>query len=78
MTLRTLTVSRCRSPDKDACRPALLPSWSLSDPVRWRVVSSGSGWWEELGSLVVGVEADLPGGVVDDSVVVSAEEDEVG
>lgn len=33
--------------------------------------------WEELWSLVVGVEADLPGGVVDHPVVSSAEQGEV-
>ena len=37
----------------------------------------GFGWWEELGSAVVGIQADLPGGVVDDAVVVAAEQDEV-
>jgi hypothetical protein len=34
-------------------------------------------WWEELGSVVVGVEADLPGGVVDDAVVLAAEQHQV-
>jgi hypothetical protein len=38
---------------------------------------AGFGWWEELGSSVCGVEADLPGGVVDGAVVVAAEEDEI-
>ena len=35
------------------------------------------GRWEELGSAVVGVDPDLPGGVVDDPVVLPAEQDEV-
>ena len=38
---------------------------------------AGLGRWEELGSAVVGVDPDLPGGVVDDPVVLAAEEDEV-
>jgi len=33
--------------------------------------------WEELGLSVVGVEADFPGGVVDQPVVHAAEQDEV-
>src|SRR3954453_4781619 len=36
-----------------------------------------AGGWEELGSVVGGVEADFPGGGVDDRVVVAAQEHEV-
>ena len=45
------------------------------DPVRGWVAGLGRG--EELGSSVVGVDPDLPGGVVDDSVVVAAQQDHV-
>ena len=38
---------------------------------------AGFGWWEELGVVVGGVEPDLPGGVVDEAVVVAAEQDHV-
>jgi hypothetical protein len=38
----------------------------------------GFRWWEDLGPAVVGVDPDLPGGVVDDPVVVTTQEHEVG
>jgi hypothetical protein len=42
-----------------------------------RLLAGAPRGWEELGFAVVGVEADLPGGVVDDAVVFAAEQDEV-
>ena len=50
-------------------------SWSVSDPFSF---DSGFGWWEEFWFVVVGVDSHFPRGVVDDPVVVSAEQDAVG
>ena len=51
-----------------ATRPGADPGW-------WGC--AGFLGWEELGSAVGRVEPDLPGGVVDDAVVVAAEQDQV-
>ena len=40
-------------------------------------IDSGFGWWQEFGHRVVGIDADLPGGVVDDAVMVATQEHEV-
>src|SRR3954452_16255914 len=49
-------------------------AWSVSDPGSF---GAGFGWWPEFGFSVVGIDADFPRGMVDDPVVVSAEQDEV-
>jgi hypothetical protein len=54
---------------------SFVESWSVSDPLAVCVVS---GWWGELGVVVCGVDPDLPGGVVEDPVVVAAHEHQVG
>jgi hypothetical protein len=54
--------------------PLLHPSGSVSDPV---FVDAGFGGGFEFGLVVVGVDAGLPGGVVEDAVVVSAQQDQV-
>src|SRR4051812_12946948 len=51
-----------------------LAEWALS---QWSLLGVEGGGWEELGVLVVGVEAGLPGGGVQDGVVRAAEKDEV-
>src|SRR4029077_18639176 len=57
-----------------ATRTALFAPGSISDPGG---VGAECGWWFELGSSIRGVEAYLPGCVVDDAVVMSAEQGEV-
>jgi len=49
-------------------------SWSVSDPAYFH---AGFRWWSEFGFLVIGIEPDLPWGVVDDAVMMSAEQGEV-
>jgi hypothetical protein len=52
-----------------------LPQWSSADGLS---VGVEAGWWEELGVVVVRVDSDVPGGGVDQGVVVAAEQDQVG
>ncbi len=57
-------------------RLSSLASGAVADPGRG-LLAGAAGGREELGFAVVGVESDLPGGVVDDAVVFAAEQDEV-
>src|SRR3954468_10131182 len=52
----------------------LCASWSISDPVSF---DTGFGRWQEFGLVVVGVDADVPGRVVDGPVVVAAQQHEI-
>jgi hypothetical protein len=49
-------------------------SGSVSEP---GVFDAGFGWWEEFGFAVVGLDSDFPRRMVDDAVVVSAQQHEI-
>jgi hypothetical protein len=55
-------------------RLSLFASWSISDPVSF---DAGFGWWQEFGLVVVRIDADLPRGMMDNSMMVPAEKHEV-
>src|SRR4051794_29491111 len=68
--------STCASGVDAACPLGSLPGGSFAEGSSLDGFSVGveAGGWEELGSVVEGVEADFPRGGVDQGVVVAAEQ----